>query len=363
MQERTLVLLSASGRPLEWLTLAADGRARARGLGGPPPGAVWTGLLAAPALSVRWLNAPQRGREKWRQAARFALEDQVADDLEQLHVALPERIEAGPVPVAVVNRTWFAQWLAEVRAQQLAPQRVLAIAALIDDQHALTIEELSTLKQSGVGCTIEHELLAITGADQSLEPVDDPLIYLASRLRSHGAPELLSGTFAAAGQTGGLSGTWRWAALLLLAALAAEVGQRALTVSRLRAVEGRLEAESAQILEQTLGPGTVRIPGSERQQLKNELDRRSGTGAGTGGVLGLLGSIGPILGSEGRVKLKGLEYREQRLELLLEGGDVRSFDVLRERFASVPGLKTEVGDLNYGKATVTGRIRLERVAP
>src|SRR5262245_4268095 len=112
MQERTLVLLSAeASRPLEWLTLAADGRVRARGLGAPPPGSVWTGLLAAPALSVRWLVAPQRGRDKWRAAARFALEDQVADDLEQLHIALPERFEAGPVPVAVVRRDWFATWL------------------------------------------------------------------------------------------------------------------------------------------------------------------------------------------------------------------------------------------------------------
>lgn len=363
MQERTLVLLSAQGRPLEWLALAADGRARARGLGAPPPGSVWTGLLAAPALSVRWLQAPARGRDKWRSAARFALEDQVADDLDQLHVALPERFDAGSVPVAVVNREWFAQWLAEVRAQQLQPQRVLAIAALIDDQHALTIEELSTLKQSGVGCTMEHELLAVTGADEALEPVEDPLAYLATRLRSAVAPELLSGPFTVTGQSRGVAGAWRWAAVLLLAALGAELGQRWLTVSRLRATEARLEAESEQILGQTLGPGTVRIPGSERQQLQNELDRRAGTGAGSGGVLGLLGNIGPILGSEGRVKLKGLEYREQRLELLLEGGDVRSFDVLRERFASVPGLKTEVGDLNYGKATVTGRIRIEGGAP
>lgn len=365
MQERTLVLLSADGsRPLEWLTTGPDGRVRARGLGPPPRGSAWTGLLAAPALSVRWLQAPQRGRDKWRAAARFALEDQVADELEQLHIALPERFEAGPVPVAVVRRDWFAQWLDELHAQDLKPARVLPIAALVGAEALLTIEELSTLKQSGVGCTMEHELLAVTGAGAALEAVEDPLAYLAGQLRTQAAPELLSGPFLPAGAAGGGERTvWRWAALLLVVALLAELGQRALVVRRLAAEEARLEAESAQILVQTLGPGTPRIPGSERLQMQNELDRRTGTGAGSGGVLGLLAAIGPILASEGRVKLKGLEFRDQRLELLLEGGDVRSFDVLRERFASVPGLKTEVGDLNYGKATVTGRIRIEGGTP
>jgi type II secretion system protein L len=362
MQERLLVLLAADGRALEWMNVAADGRQRGRGIGPPPErGDPMVGLLAAPALSVRWLNAPQRGRDKWRGAARYALEDTVADELDALHICLPERFEAGPVPLAVVRLDWFAQWLEHTREQGLSLSRVVPIAALLDPPHRVTIDGLTTLRQAGVGCTIEPELLAFTPVDPGieLESIDDPLAWAAQRLRSIGVPDLLSGSFASAEAGRSATGLWRWAVIALVLALTLELGSRYLNVQHLRTQEAALEAESEQILKTALGPTTVRIPGSERLQLQNEINRRS-SGVGTAGLLGLLGDIAPVLASETRIKLKGLEFRGQRLELTLEGGDVRSFDQLRERLLSVAGLKCETGDLNYGKATVTGRIWVER---
>jgi general secretion pathway protein L len=364
MQERLLVLLATDGRALEWMNVAADGRQRARGIGAPPSsGTALTGLLAAPALSVRWLNAPQRGRDKWRGAARYALEDTVADDLEALHITLPARFEAGPVPVAVVRSDWFGQWLAGARQRGLALNSVVPVAALLEPPHRVTIDGLTTLRQAGVGCTIEPELLAFTPTDPGLELEDiaDPLSWAAQRLGVVAPPDLLSGAFADADVTRAGGGLWRFAAIALVLALTLELATRVLDVRRLRAQEVALEAEAEQILKTALGPNTVRIPGSERVQLQNEINRRA-SGAGSAGLIGLLSDIAPVLASESRIKLKGLEYRGQRLELALEGGDVRSFDELRERLLSVPGLKSETGDLNYGKATVTGRIWVERTA-
>lgn len=363
MQERLLVLLAADGRALEWMNVAADGRARARGIGAPPErerGTAVLGLLAAPALSVRWLNAPQRGRDKWRGAARYALEDSVADDLESLHICLPERFDAGAVPVAVVRVDWFASWLEQARGRGLRLTSVIPVAAMLDAPHRVTIDGLTTLRQAGVGCTMEPELLAFTPAepDVETETVDDPLAWAAQRLKQ-ALPDLLSGTFASADTQRGGSGLWRWAALAAATALLLELGTRYMDVRRLRIQEAALEAEAEQILKSALGPQTLRIPGSERQQLQNELNRRA-SGAGSGGLIGLLTDIAPVLVSESRIKLKSMEFRGQRLDLTLEGGDVRSFDELRERLLGVPGMRSQTGDLNYGKATVTGRIWVER---
>lgn len=363
MQERLLVLLAADGRALEWMIVAADGRPRSRGIGAPSAqgGMPVIGVWAAPALSVRWLVAPQRGRETWRSAARYALEDQVADDLDSLHVSLPERFGAGPVPVAVVRAEVLRDWLRATQARGLTLAQVIPVAALLGLPHQVTIDGLTTLRQAGVGCTIEPELLAFTPVDPELTPesVADPLAWVAQRLDQRVWPDLLSGDFRPAGRGLGQRSLWRWVALAVAVAVLVQLGARWLDVRRLQAQEAALERDIESVLSSALGPGTPRIPGSERLQMQNELQRRAGAGSHSG-LLGVLGAVAAVVSSESRLRLKGLEFRGGRLELHLEGGDVRSFDELRERLLGVPGIQAGMGDLNYGKATVSGRLWVER---
>src|SRR4051812_20605438 len=77
-------------------------------------------------------DAPARSASKLAQVVPFALEERVADEIENLHFAIGERSTAGArVPVVVVQRARMEGWLAELRAAGLAPAAIYSAASLL----------------------------------------------------------------------------------------------------------------------------------------------------------------------------------------------------------------------------------------
>src|SRR5687768_2774709 len=70
--------------------------------------------LVAPAADVALFSVPlPAGNEaRLQQLAPFALEEQVSEDLDQLHFAVGARDGAGQVAVAVASRERMQYWLA-----------------------------------------------------------------------------------------------------------------------------------------------------------------------------------------------------------------------------------------------------------
>src|SRR6516162_11231449 len=72
-------------------------------------------LLAEPEV-------PVKAGAKLQQLVPYALEEHLADDIEDLHFALGKRsADSSRVPVAVVARALLDQWLAELRGAGLEP--------------------------------------------------------------------------------------------------------------------------------------------------------------------------------------------------------------------------------------------------
>jgi general secretion pathway protein L len=88
-------------------------------------------VVFVPGLAVRLasVQVPARQAQKILQAAPYALEDQLAEDVDTLHFAIedaPQRRPAGaPHPVAIVARERMEQWLAPLRARQLKPDALV----------------------------------------------------------------------------------------------------------------------------------------------------------------------------------------------------------------------------------------------
>jgi general secretion pathway protein L len=96
---------------------------------------------------------------------------------------------------------------------------------------------------------------------------------------------------------------------------------------------------------------------SPEQLMRGRLERLRG-GAESSGLLSMLQQIGPVLGSTRQIQTRGMEYRNGTLELALRAPDVGALDGVRERLATVPGLKAEVTAANPGADGVDGRIRI-----
>ena len=77
-------------------------------------------------------DAPAKSATKLAQVIPYALEERVADEIENLHFAIGDRsAETGRVPVAVVSRARIEGWLAELRAAGLNPQAIYSEAQLL----------------------------------------------------------------------------------------------------------------------------------------------------------------------------------------------------------------------------------------
>ena len=116
MSETLLLRMPDAGRPAQWLVVDAFGNSM---------GLVQSGTLmdAAASASGRRLrvcvpgsavlllhaNIPSSNTQKILQAVPFALEDRLAQDVDNLHFAVGIR-DARGYPVSVVTKTQMQQW-------------------------------------------------------------------------------------------------------------------------------------------------------------------------------------------------------------------------------------------------------------
>jgi len=128
--------------PVTWMVVDAAGHLVS------PPAVATLRELAAQAASRRLavivpgvdvlaldVEVPPLAGAKLLQAVPFAIEEQVADDIDTLHVAVGARSPLGRAPVRVVAKPMFNDWLARLNSAGLNPQ------AMFDDASLLPVGE------------------------------------------------------------------------------------------------------------------------------------------------------------------------------------------------------------------------------
>ncbi len=82
-------------------------------------------LVPATTVLTTCVQIPVRSRAKLQAALPFALEEQLADDVENLHFAAGRRRDSGMIPAAVVAHEQMRVWLAALRAAGIEPNRLV----------------------------------------------------------------------------------------------------------------------------------------------------------------------------------------------------------------------------------------------
>jgi general secretion pathway protein L len=253
-----LRLPHADGEPASWLVADANGAPLGAVEHGPPaqaanaaagrrvcvlvPGA--DVLLAEPEL-------PAKAGAKLLPLLPFALEEHLADDIDELHFALGKRASDSPrVPVAVVSRALMDEWLAMLTGAGIEPECLYADSELLPrnpGQAVALLEEDSVYVRAPGGAPVSlpadalDEALAIA---QSAPPGSSP-----QAIAAHGASAHPADSGEAAGPRG-----------LILYTGAAEWQRNAATVE---AARERFEGIQVQLL--TGGPLTLfaqQLPGA-----------------------------------------------------------------------------------------------------
>src|SRR3984885_5099112 len=136
--------------------------------------------VLVPASDVLLTDAevPARSGTKIQQIVPFALEEQVAEDIDSLHFAVGRRVgESARIPVAVVSRGLLEGWLSQLQAAGLSPECLYADSSLVPDnpgQAVLVLSGDSLMLRTAGGQPVTLPLSALAEGLELLRPIQAP---------------------------------------------------------------------------------------------------------------------------------------------------------------------------------------------
>ncbi len=348
-------------------------------------------LLAEPDL-------PPRAGAKLAQLVPYALEEHLADSIEDLHFAIGKRsLETSRVRVAVVARALLNEWLATLRAAGIVPDALYADSDLLPQNpgQAVALMEADavfvrapgaspvTLPADALGQALEiaqsgadtasgaRGLILYTGAAEwqqhaaQVEAVrarfdgikvqlltGGPLALFAQQLPAGTAINLLQGEYAPeSGRAVGWQ-AWRVAALLLAGLVALHVIGKATQLHFLKTRERQVDA-SIRDQVRTAMPGEPNLLDA-RKRMEQRLAVARGAGSGLLPALQALAQAGAVAPG---THLQSVNFKNGAVEMKLSAPDAASLDHLSQALRSNGWQADLLGGTNSGQG-YEGRIQV-----
>jgi general secretion pathway protein L len=395
-----------------WLVADAGGRVAVPQQSGPlvqaaplAPGRRVCALV--PSADVLLVDAevpPKTAASKVLQVVPFALEEQLADDIESLHFAVGKRpVDSTRTPVAVVSRALMGEWLATLQAAGLSPDAVYADTSLIpaNPGQAVALMDGDTIVVRAIGrmpvalpvdALAEALALAVPAAEEmpaegpkpglilytgaaewhqhsrqveamreKFEGIkiqlltDGPLGLFAQQLPVANPINLLQGTYTPARSLSGTWRSWRIAAALLLGLLAVHTGGRVAELIMLKRAERALDSEIEQVFRMAM-PGEQNASNA-RRRMEQKLLALQGNGHSGTGLLAALGALAQAKGSVPDTTIQALSFREGALDLKLAAPGPDSLDRMSQTLRA-SGWQAELTSGNVNGSAYEGRIQI-----
>lgn len=381
----SLIIQLREGAPARWMVCNDDGHVLVNAMSGELAQAVPLSLgrrvavlVAASEVLVTESDAPARNASKLAQVIPYALEERVADEVENLHFAIGERdAGTGRVPVVVVTRARIDAWLAELAAAGLQPQAIYSEAQLVPampGQLIALIDGDSVILRTAEGApqvlpalsisdAIEMALAAQTSQVAGLEPLPLGLLLysgheewqahqfavdamrdrftgvkvqllpsgildvLAPAAASGDAVNLLQGALAPASPLQANWKSWRVAAVLAASLLCLHLGARYLELNRLRKSEVTLDANIRDAFMAAM-PGQQNALNA-RRRIETRLSEIHSGGGGT--LLPALSAIANARTAAPSATIEGFTFRDGTLDLRVTAPDAASLDAIGQQ--------------------------------
>jgi len=349
-------------------------------------------LLAEPEV-------PVKAGAKLQQLVPYALEEHLAEDIEDLQFALGKRSSESPrVPVAVVARALLDQWLVKLRAAGIEPDAMYADSALLPENPGqavalLEADVVSVRPPGGAPVTLPADALAealeiarggaeasatggrglilYTGAPEwhqhspqveAARPYFDgikvqlltagPLALYAQQLPTTAAINLLQGDYAPVSARGTGFKAWRVAAILLACLIGLHLVGKAAELQVLKRHERQLDSSIRETFRSSMH--TEASAADARRLMEKRL--ASGRGAG-GGLLPALQALVQARDAAPGTSVQSLNFHGGALEMKLSAPDATSLDRLSQTLRSNGWQADLTGGTNSGSA-YEGRIQM-----
>jgi general secretion pathway protein L len=401
-----LRLPRAQDQPATWLVVDPRGAPT-----GPPQGGPLS--LAAARTSGRRIcvlvpgtevllaepEVPARAGVKLQQLVPYALEEQLADDVDDLHFALGRRPASSPrVPVAVVARSLMDEWLGQLKSHGIQPDVIAVDSELLphDPGHSVALLEEDVVvvrPPSGVPLTLPIDaleaalesvkspsdaggdgvrgLILYAGAAEwhqhqaQIEPLRErfdgikvqlltggPLALLAQQLPIASPINLLQGSYAPTTARGADWRAWRAAVMLLVCLAGLHLVGKAAELSLLKSREQKLDTSIRDTFRSAMQQESG--PGSARRLMEQRLLAVRGSNSG---LLAALEALVQARTTAPTSTLKSLNYHNGLIELKIAAPDAASLDRMSASLRS-SGWQAELKESTHTAQGFEGNIQI-----
>lgn len=354
-------------------------------------------VVLVPSMFFMFASAtlPATNRQRTLKALPYVLEDQLADDVEDLHFAIGPRDAEGQTPCAVVRREFMSNWLVWLKSFGIQPHIMLpdVLGSPLDKNHWTIVRDgpyYYVRTQGNSGFVVEQTnaalilSLALAEAGDNkpeqiyladVDPQAGPLLDISqldcpveSRDFASEAtawwrdvadkPELdlLQGDFSRREQIGKYWKPWVPAAAMLAGIILLQLIVSAVDYVRF---SGKLETLQEEIITtyKTAFPEAKKIV-NPRVQMEQKLKALKGGGGNTEGFLNILSRSGEVLAGTQGLDIRNMRYRDGKLEISMDLGDLQILDKLKQQLTEKAGLKVEILSANAKGNKVESRIQV-----
>jgi len=392
-----LRLPRAPEEPASWLVADARGAPAGLAQGGP------LALAAARAAGRRVCvlvpgtdvllaepEVPVRASAKLAQLVPYALEEHLADDIDDLHFAIGKRAgESSRAPVAVVARALLDEWLAMLRASGIEPEAIYAESDLLPQnpgQAVVLLEEDAvfvrapgaspvTLPADALAEALEiaqssaegsaagaRGLILYTGAAEwqrhsaQIEAArahfdgikiqlltGGPLALFAQQLPAATPINLLQGSYAPTSARAVGLRAWRVAAILLVCLVSLHIAGKLGELQLLRNREHQVDASIRDTFHTAMpgDPNTLEA----RRRMEQRLSAARGAG---GGLLPALQALAQARDTTPGMSVQALSFHGGALDMKLSAPDAASLDRVSQSLRNNGWLADLTGGNNAG---------------
>lgn len=358
-------------------------------------------IVLVPGVDVTVLDAvvPTRNIQRMLQAVPYALEDRLAQDVDDLHFAPGPRDPDNKVPVAVIAHARLRAWLDILNAAGIEPDALLPDFLALPLQHgewsaALAPDGLLLRTDNAHGCYLPQAMIATllpmllenagrpaavhlfydaAGADaaQSLTSLlaDEGLEYRESNTallgnlalgaaQPHSAINLLQGKYRR--QREGVKWWEPWklpggmAAVFLLVLLGTQISDYIALRQQETALDTRIQTQLREIFPD------ARETRDPRGYITARLAAMRGAAGNGGGFIELLTDVGEAVSQVPNVEMNALSFRRGVLDISLIADDVQNLDHIKQTLSAGGVLQVEIQAVNNRGEKIEGRMQITR---
>ena len=392
------------GQSANWIAVDSNGTRRTPPVTGPLAEAARDAggrdvIVLVPASEVlsTAVDIPIKGGARLRAALPFALEEQLADDVENLHFATGERRDSGLLPVSVVAREQMLDWLLALNNAGIVASKMIPEnhgLARIPGTLSMLVAEQQIMFNDGAECEFvmqgvkPSDALAVAGVLQDAESSDEKstghlLVYcepgedvrfaedwsalrneltsvdinllpdgvlprLAVTVAAGRGVNLLQGRFGAKTDYKALFEPWKYAAVLLLALVLVGFAGKGADYYRLSREQASLQEQFTAEYRQIRPDDTREIVDPERV-VAEERGRRGGPVTAEV-FLPSLYQLSQALQQNSTAEIEAISYRAGVVDVRLTAPDVATLDNIQRvvgasgRFGASIQSTDQVGD-------------------